>query len=157
VVEEIAPVRPRPAGLMRLLVRTPVLLYRMGLGGLIGKHTLLLTTTGRRTGLRRVVPLDYQQEGDILYLIAEQGTRSPWYRNLVANPEVEVQMGSRRMNGAATPVTDPQQKANVFRLFWRRSEKLAERYYGIPRGASDEELLRLAPQRAVVAVGLCPS
>jgi deazaflavin-dependent oxidoreductase (nitroreductase family) len=139
-------------GLMRVLVRTPVLLYRLGLGGLIGKHTLLLTTTGRRTGLARVVPLDYQQEGDTLYLIAEQGTRSPWYRNLVANPEVEVQVGSRKMRGVATPLADPQEKAHVLKLFVRRSASMAERYYGIPRGTSDEELLRLAPQRAVVAV-----
>ena len=137
---------------MRFLVRTPVLLYRLGLGGLIGKHTLLLTTTGRRTGLPRVVPLDYQQEGDTLYLIAEQGTGSPWYRNLVANPEVEVQVGSRKARGVATPLADSQEKAHVLKLFARRSARLAERYYGIPRGASDEELLQLAPQRAVVAV-----
>ncbi|UCH85912.1 MAG: nitroreductase family deazaflavin-dependent oxidoreductase [Dehalococcoidia bacterium] len=151
-MEDIPPVRPRATGLMRVLVRTPVLLYRLGLGGLIGKHTLLLTTTGRRTGLPRVVPLDYQQEGDTLYLIAEQGTRSPWYRNLVANPEVEVQVGSRKARGVATPLTDPQEKAHVLKLFVRRSTSMAERYYGIPRGTSDEELLQLAPQRAVVAV-----
>jgi deazaflavin-dependent oxidoreductase (nitroreductase family) len=137
---------------MRLLVRTPVLLYRLGLGGLIGKHTLLLTTTGRRTGRLRVVPLDYQEEAGIFYLIAEQGSRSPWYRNLVANPEVEIRMGSRKVRGVAAPLTDSQEKAHVLQLFVRRSDRLAERYYGIPRGASDEELLQLAPQRAVVAV-----
>jgi len=142
---------------MRLLVRAPVLLYRVGLGGLIGKHTLLLTTTGRRTGRPRVVPLDYQREGDTLCLIVEQGTRSAWYRNLVANPEVEVQVGSREMRGVAVPLTDPQEKAHVLKLFVRRSDRLAERYYGIPRGASDEELLQLAPQRAVVAVQPRPS
>jgi deazaflavin-dependent oxidoreductase (nitroreductase family) len=154
---EIPPVRPRPTGLIRVLVRTPVLLYRLGLGGLIGKHTLLLTTTGRRTGRPRVVPLDYQQEGDTLYLIAEQGARSPWYRNLVASPEVDVQVGSRKIRGAATPLTDRQEKAHVLKLFVRRSTRLAERYYGIPRGASDEDLLQLAPQRAVVAVRPRPS
>jgi len=133
-------------------VRAPVLLYRLGLGGLIAKHTLLLTTTGRRSGRPRVVPLDYQQEGGALYLIAEGGSRSPWYRNLAANPEVEVRVGSRRMKGVATPLTDPQEKAHVLRLFLQRSERLAQRYYGIPPGASDEDLLALAPQRAIVAL-----
>ena len=151
-MEDIPPARPRPTGVMRVLVRTPVLVYRLGLGGLIGKRTLLLTTTGRRSGRARVVPLDYQQEGDTLYLIAEQGTRSPWYRNLVANPEVEVQVGSHKMRGIATPLTDPQHKAHVLGLFRQRSEHLAEQYYDIPRGASGEELLELAPHRAVVAV-----
>lgn len=149
---ETPSVRPRPTGLMRVLVRMPVLLYRLRLGGLIGKHTLLLTTTGRRTGRARVVPLDYQQEGDTLYLIPEQGTHATWYRNLVAQPEVALQVGGRRIAGVATPLADPQEKAHVLKLFVRRSARLAERYYGIPRGASDEELLQLAPQRAVVAV-----
>jgi len=40
----------------------------------------------------------------------------------------------------------------VLRLFLQRSERLAERYYGIPRGASEEGLLALAPQRAIVAL-----
>lgn len=151
-MEDIPPVRPRATGLMRVLVRTPVLLYRLGLGGLIGKHTLLLTTTGRRTGRPRVVPLDYQQEAGTFYLIAEQGTHATWYRNLIAQPEVTLQVGGRRLAGAATPLADPQEKVHVLKLFVRRSARLAERYYGIPRGASDEELLQLAPHRAVVAV-----
>ena len=149
---EVPPVRPRPTGLARVFVRAPVLLYRLGLGGLIAKHTLLLTTTGRRSRAPRVVPLDYQREGDTFYLIAEGGGRSPWYRNLVANPEVEVRVGSRRMKGVATPLSDAKEKARVLRLFVQRSERLAERYYGIPRGASDEGLLALAPQRAIVAL-----
>ena len=149
---EIPPVRPRPTGLARVFVRAPVLLYRLGLGRLVAKHTLLLVTTGRRSGRPRVVPLDYQREGDTLYLIAEGGGRSPWFRNLTANPEVEVRVGSRRMKGVATPLTDAKEKAHVLRLFVQRSERLAERYYGIPRGASDQDLVALAPQRAVVAV-----
>jgi deazaflavin-dependent oxidoreductase (nitroreductase family) len=149
---DIPPVRPRPTGLARVLLRTPVLLYRLGLGGLIAKHTLLLTTTGRRSGVPRVVPLDYQREGDTFYLIAEGGGRSPWYRNLVDNTDVELRVGSRRIRGVAAPVSDPKAKARVLRLFVQRSEHLAERYYGIPRGASDGDLLELAPQRAVVAV-----
>ena len=149
---EIPPLRPRPAGLARVIVRVPVLLYRLGLGGLIAKHTLLLTTTGCRSGVPRVVPLDYQQEGDTYYLIAEGGGRSPWYRNVVANPEVEARVGARRIRGMATPLTDAKEKAHVLRLFVQRSERLAQRYYGIPRNASDEDLLALAPQRAIVAV-----
>ena len=149
---EIPPVRARPTGLARVLVRAPVLLYRLGLGGLIAKHTLLLTTTGRRSGLPRVVPLDYHQEGDTFYLIVEGGSRSPWFRNLVANPEVEVRVGCRRIKGMATPLTDAKEKAVVLRLFQQRSARMAERYYGIPRVASDGDLLALAPQRAVVGV-----
>jgi hypothetical protein len=71
---------------------------------------------------------------------------------VVANPEVEARVGARRIRGMATPLTDAKEEAHVLRLFVQRSERLAQRYYGIPRNASDEDLLALAPQRAIVAV-----
>ena len=59
---EITPPRPQAKGLVRLLLRMPGLFYRMGLGGLM-PNTLLLTTTGRRTGRARATPLNYREEG----------------------------------------------------------------------------------------------
>jgi len=57
------------------------------------------------------------------------------------------------MEAIATPVTDVQKKAHVLRLFAsRRWASGMNKYYGIPPGASDEDLLELAPHRAVVAV-----
>lgn len=61
---------------------------------------LLLTTTGRRSGKRRTVPLSYVDRGDVLVLIGSKGgaPRHPaWYLNLEANPEVEVQIGREHM------------------------------------------------------------
>jgi hypothetical protein len=49
----------RPGGFLRWLFRGPVLMYRLGMGGWIGKRFLLLTTTGRRTGKLHVVALEY--------------------------------------------------------------------------------------------------
>jgi len=75
-------------------------LYRLS-GGRIGAHVaglpvLLLTTTGRRTGRRRTVPLSYYDDGDALVVVGSKGgaPRHPaWYLNLEANPEVEAQIG----------------------------------------------------------------
>jgi deazaflavin-dependent oxidoreductase (nitroreductase family) len=149
---ETTPVRRRPGRLARLFARTHALLYRFGIGRLLVPRTLLLTTTGRRSGKPRVAPLVYEPEGETFYVLSVGGTRADWYRNLLAHPEVTVQIGRRRLAGIATPVLDPHEKARILRLCVQRSAWGAERFYHIPRWASDEELLQLAPQRAVVAL-----
>jgi deazaflavin-dependent oxidoreductase (nitroreductase family) len=57
---------------------------------------LLLTTTGARSGLRRTSPLGYVVDGGTVFVVGSRaGTpRHPsWYRNLVADPEVAVELG----------------------------------------------------------------
>lgn len=65
--------------------------------GTMGKAPmLLLTTTGRKTGKRRTMPLLYLEDGDSLVLVASAGgqpTHPAWYANLRADPAVEVQIG----------------------------------------------------------------
>ena len=137
---------------MRLLMRMPLFLYRIGLGGLMGKSTLVLTTTGRRTGRARATPINYWEAGGVFYVLAGSGTHADWYRNLVAQPEVEVQVGRRRLRAIASPLTDAREKAHALWLYGQRSPGAAERYFRIPRGAAEEDLLSLAEKRAVVAI-----
>jgi deazaflavin-dependent oxidoreductase (nitroreductase family) len=62
----------------------------------------LVTTTGRKTGQPRTIPLLHLPDGDRVILVASQGglpTNPQWYGNLVADPKIEVRVGrtSRRM------------------------------------------------------------
>ncbi len=60
-----------------------------------GVRTLILTTTGRRSGESRSTPLIYGQHGSDYLVVASQGgapTHPAWYLNLLENPEVEVQV-----------------------------------------------------------------
>ena len=60
-----------------------------------GAKILLLTTTGRRTGKETTTPLIYEEAGDDYVIVASMGgaPKHPgWYRNLVKNPEVRVQV-----------------------------------------------------------------
>jgi deazaflavin-dependent oxidoreductase (nitroreductase family) len=60
-----------------------------------GSTILLLTTVGRTSGEKRTTPLIYAQDGDRYVIVASQGgapEHPGWYRNLVKNPEVEVQV-----------------------------------------------------------------
>ena len=60
-----------------------------------GSKILLLTTTGRASGEQRTTPLIYEEAGDRLVIVASKGG-SPedpgWYRNLVKDPQVELQV-----------------------------------------------------------------
>lgn len=60
-----------------------------------GVPTLLLTTTGRRSGESILLPLIYGTDGPNYLVVASKGgapTHPGWYENLVANPAVEVQV-----------------------------------------------------------------
>ena len=63
-----------------------------------GIYCLLLTTTGRRSGQPRTVPLIYVQDRDDYVVIASKGgaeTHPAWYRNLDADPQVELEVGDQ--------------------------------------------------------------
>lgn len=60
-----------------------------------GSTILLLTTTGRKSGEKRTVPLIYAADGDRYVIIASKGgfPENPgWYENLAKTPEVELQV-----------------------------------------------------------------
>jgi deazaflavin-dependent oxidoreductase (nitroreductase family) len=69
-----------------------------------GVYTLILTTTGRRSGQPRPTPLIYgTHDGDYLVVASKGGSDEPpaWYRNLRENPDVEVQVEGDRFRARA--------------------------------------------------------
>jgi deazaflavin-dependent oxidoreductase (nitroreductase family) len=66
-------------------------------GPFAGARMLLLHTKGRKSGQPRVNPLVWYPEGDNAAIIASKGgapTHPEWYRNLMANPDVSVEIGT---------------------------------------------------------------
>ncbi len=73
-----------------------------------GAQLLLLTTTGRRTGRSRCVPLLYLDHGEALVLVASRGGMSghpAWYLNLQATPEAVAEIGRAQIPVVARPAT----------------------------------------------------
>jgi deazaflavin-dependent oxidoreductase (nitroreductase family) len=73
-----------------------------------GVTTLLLTTTGRRSGLARTTPLIYGRAGDRYLVVASRGgapAHPSWYENLVAQPIVQVQVMADRFKARARTAT----------------------------------------------------
>jgi deazaflavin-dependent oxidoreductase (nitroreductase family) len=76
-----------------------------------GVPLLLLTTVGARSGRTRTNPLVYFADEDRYLIIASYAgapVNPPWFYNLKANPEVEVEMGTERFKAQAREVTEPQ-------------------------------------------------
>ena len=80
-------------------------------GQFAGASLLLLTTTGAKSGLTRINPLAYLLDGDrhiVIASFAGAPSNPPWYHNLLANPEVGVEVGSDRFNARAGVLTEPE-------------------------------------------------
>ena len=78
-------------------------------GGMFeGAALLLLKTEGAKTGTTRVNPLMYRSDGDRMFVMASKGgapTNPDWYYNLVANPDITVEVGTETFPAKATIIT----------------------------------------------------
>ena len=82
-----------------------------------GVYTLLLTTRGRRTGKLRRTALIYGRDGDDYLVVASQGgapEHPSWYHNLLADPEVQVQVGADKFTARAR-TAGPEEKPRMWR------------------------------------------
>jgi deazaflavin-dependent oxidoreductase (nitroreductase family) len=76
-------------------------------GPFAGGTLLLLTTTGAKSGKQRTNPLAYLPDGERLVIIASKAgapTHPDWYHNLIAHPEVTVEVGTETFKATATVV-----------------------------------------------------
>ncbi len=92
-------------------------------GSFEGRPVLLLSTTGAKTGLRRLNPLMYLADGDRWLVFASKGggPKNPdWYHNLVADPAVTIEVGTETIAARAEVITGEERD----RLY----EQQAERY-----------------------------
>ena len=96
-----------------------VWVYRLSRGKFMGRFpsgapVLLLTTTGRKSGQRRTVPLLYLKDGNDFVIVASQGgapQHPGWYLNLDAAPKAEVEIGAERFPVTARRVSEDEKAA----------------------------------------------
>ena len=84
-----------------------------GGGAMKGRPLLLLTTTGAKSGQLRTKPMMFIPDGDRLLVIASNAgapTHPDWYRNLVAHPEVTVEVGNETFKADATVTEGPERQ-----------------------------------------------
>jgi deazaflavin-dependent oxidoreductase (nitroreductase family) len=118
-----------PPWLLRWSGKANVPLYRLSrgrIGGRVGRApVLLLTTTGRKSGVSRTAPVLYMRDGERLVVIGSNAgnARPPaWALNLRATPEAEVEVRADR-RAVRARVADGEERADL----WRR---MNEEYAG---------------------------
>lgn len=130
------------------------LLYAIGLGPLIGRIILLLTTTGRRSGMKRVTPLQYELIGSDYYVGAARGLIADWVRNIQSDPHVEVRVGARHFSANAEVVNDVSRFADFLEVRLERHPRMIglimEKAHGLSRHPTREQLEELAKTEAFV-------
>ena len=88
-----------------------------------GATMLLLHTTGAKSGQPRVNPLVYLPDGERYVIIASKGGAPDdpqWYRNLLANPDVEIEVGTETVPVRAREITGPERDELYARQVERR-------------------------------------
>ena len=148
--------------MLRWLLRAPVYLYRWRLGWLLGHRFLLLIHIGRRSGQRHSAVLEiveYRPKGPEAVVISAFGPNANWLRNIAANPNPEVVIGSRHFI-AAHRVLDQDEAAQVLAGYERRNRfampiirAVLSRLLGWRYDGSDEHRRRVAAQLPFVAFG----
>jgi len=109
----------------RLLFKSPLIWWRMGMGSILGHSMLVLNTWGRNSHLPRHTMLSYTPMKDCIYIGAGWGLRCDWYRNLLAEAHVTLQLSDEQVTGKHGEVVIP----------------------AIARRVTDEEEFRQATQR----------
>ncbi|MFN8482002.1 MAG: nitroreductase family deazaflavin-dependent oxidoreductase [Anaerolineae bacterium] len=135
-----------------------LLLWRLGFGGWVnawpsvGGRIMVLTHTGRRSGLPRRTPVNYAEIDDDIYCTAGFGAVSDWYRNMLVHPDVEIWLPNGWWAGVAEDVSDAPD-----RLFILRRVLIASGFAAIlagvdPRRIDDPALAEMTPSYRLIRI-----
>ena len=140
---------------LRFIKLPPQLVYALGFGPIYGRLVLLLTTIGRKSGLPRVTPLQYEEVDGIYYVAAALGQKADWFRNIVANPHVGVRVRNKHFQGLAEPITDPARITDFLELRLERHPRMIGalfRAQGLSIRPDRAQLEQYATNRAMVVI-----
>lgn len=114
-------------------------MWDSSLGGGTGLlPTLLLTTTGRKSGRPRPLPLLYQKVGEDYVIIASKGgapDHPAWYKNLLAEPECDVQVAKDKFKAVAR-TAEGEERARL----WAGMAKAYPPYDDYQKSARDRQI-----------------
>ena len=105
-------------------------------GYLAGGPVLLLSTTGRKSGEVRTVPLLYIRNGESFVIVGSNGgtaTHPAWWLNLKANPAAKIEVGKRRVRVRAE-AAGPKEKKRL----WPRLVEMYDGYESYRRRTDRE-------------------
>ncbi|HVP20421.1 MAG TPA: nitroreductase family deazaflavin-dependent oxidoreductase [Anaerolineaceae bacterium] len=105
---------PYPTGLVKWLYKTPILVYRLGLGFLVGRLFMIMTTVGRKSGQPRRTGIEFHEYKGRRYVFSAWGAKADWYRNIEAKPCLTIQTWRGAESVLAHRITSDAELAEAF-------------------------------------------
>jgi deazaflavin-dependent oxidoreductase (nitroreductase family) len=102
-----------------------------------------------------VTPLQYEEIDGIFYVGSARGDKSDWYRNILADPKVEVRVKSRHFVGLAEAISDVDDVADFLEVRLARNPRMMGNLFrvaGLPREPNRIQLEQYAAKRTVVMI-----
>jgi deazaflavin-dependent oxidoreductase (nitroreductase family) len=100
--------------------------------------SLLLVTKGRKTGEKHLFPLFYGKAGNSYYVVASKGgapDHPGWYKNMLAHPEVEIQVGTEHLKAKARTTSGAERQK-----LWDEAVKFWPPYVDYQKKVPDREI-----------------
>jgi len=144
-----------PRRLLRAIKLPPQIAYAMRRDPLIGRVVLLLTTRGRRSGLPRVTPLQYEEIDGAYYIGSARGIDADWVQNILIDPHVQVRVGARCFDGLAEVTIDRARILGFLELRLKRHPRMMGallRAEDLPRNPTRAQLARMSTRLALVVI-----
>jgi deazaflavin-dependent oxidoreductase (nitroreductase family) len=113
---------------------------------LTGVPLLLLTTTGAKGGQRHITPLVYLPDDDRLIVFASKGgtpTNPDWYHNLLAHPQVTVEVGTEIFEATAIVITGGERD----RLYAEQAERFPHLHFAEKQAKTSRKIPVIALER----------
>lgn len=107
---------PHPSGFLKWLYKSPLLLCRPGLGFLVGRLFMVMTTVGRKSGQPRRTAIEFHAYKGRRYIFSTWGTKADWYRNLEVTPNITIQTWRGTESVLAHRLTSDVELAEVIAL-----------------------------------------
>jgi deazaflavin-dependent oxidoreductase (nitroreductase family) len=118
-------------------------------------RVLVLTTLGRKSGLPRSTPLQFEEVDGVYYVASARGKKADWYRNLLSNPQAEVRVKDKNFHTCAELITEPGEIADFLELRLKRHPGfmgIMLRLEGLQRKYTRTDLEKFAERLAIVTL-----
>lgn len=136
-----------------------LLMWRLGLGQWINLwpegigRIMVITHTGRKSGTKYQTPVNYAIVDGELYCTAAFGKEADWYRNIQANPEVEVWLPDGWWAGVAKEINSSKKRLPILRQILINSGFAARAFEGVdPHQMTEDELAKLTAEYCLIHI-----
>jgi deazaflavin-dependent oxidoreductase (nitroreductase family) len=119
-----------------------VFLLRRRLMGPMNKLLMVITTTGRKSGKQIARPIGYQADADS-FLAFNIGGQSNWYKNMLSNPKVKLEIQGKTHHATGAVLTDDAEILAAIELYKTHQPSTLTRFFKLELTATPAEMLAI--------------